>query len=283
MIDNNIKISTKLFCGIGNRLFYIVHVILISKLYNLTYFFSDKYSVDLAWKSNYHFKNNIFNKLNFDYYFFGDDTHYGLNYKPIELNNNDLLLNSGDIEKIYNYDFSFENNYNYIIDFDNDKNLYINYKYFDSNFFSSLFIDETIIKELKIKYNFKNSICIQVRRGDYLLSLPQLVKDADFFYNGIKEIEKYKNIDNIYVMSDDMNWCENNIIDQRITYIHEQDYIQLYLSTLCENFIICNSTFSLWSIELNTIQNKIVITDNNCFFNNSCFNFFINNTKHIKI
>ena len=60
---------------------------------------------------------------------------------------------------------------------------------------------------------------------------------VNFFYENIKEVEKYKHIDNIIVMSDDLDWCRENFIDKRIIFIDEVEYIQLYLATLCENFI----------------------------------------------
>jgi hypothetical protein len=107
--------------------------------------------------------------------------------------------------------------------------------------------------KIKYKYILKNSISIHVRRGDYLSEeFKGLLKNKEYYYNEIKKIDNQKNITNILVFSDDIQWCKENIIDKRIIYIEGQkDYEDLYLMSLCENNISSQSSFSWWAEFLN--------------------------------
>jgi hypothetical protein len=104
---------------------------------------------------------------------------------------------------------------------------------------------------------YKDYIGIHIRRGDYL-RFPD--------HHPILPIEYYKTAidyfkaDNVFVFSDDIDWCKSNIIGDNIIYIeNEKDYIEMYLMSLCENNIISNSSFSWWGAWLNENKNKKVI------------------------
>ena len=47
--------------------------------------------------------------------------------------------------------------------------------------------------------------------------------------NALKKLEEFKQISNILVFSDDLEWCRKNILDPRIIFIDEEDYICLCL------------------------------------------------------
>ena len=62
------------------------------------------------------------------------------------------------------------------------------------------------------------------------------------------------------VFSDDISWCKDNFVGEKFVFISgEEDYIDLYLMSLCENNIIANSSFSWWGAWLNNNENKTVI------------------------
>ena len=61
-------------------------------------------------------------------------------------------------------------------------------------------------------------------------------------------------------MSDDINWCKENLKGDNIIFIEDEpDYVDLWLMSLCEHNIITNSSFSWWGSWLNKYQDKIVI------------------------
>lgn len=261
-------ITSLLHFGLGNRLYQIVYTIEISKKYNINYFFSDTYSENIEHQSNFHYKNNIFNKLSFNYEYLNDFslTHNKYNYFLTRNKKDEILLSIDDMFNLLNNNVKIHSDKDYVIHYrEDDARAYKIYpKYFDRYFYNDLFINKKILNEIRDKYqNFKNSICMLVRRGDFL-TVPRFknrIKDNSYFYNAIKQIEQYKKIDTIYVISDDIQWCKDQIIDHRIIYVDEVDYIQFYLATLCENFITTNSTFLFWSILLSLNNDIVVVSD----------------------
>lgn len=166
--------------------------------------------------------------------------------------------------KSYNYPFEY---INYNIP---DNNFFINgyfqsEKYFKHNreaiieYCCNFSIYDSIINQ---KYNFvKNKKCtsIHVRRGDYLKYPNHHPTQTIQYY--LSAIEILKDETELFIIfSDDIEWCKNNIkIDNAIYIENEKDYIDIYLMSLCQNNIICNSSFSWWGAWLNNNKNKIVI------------------------
>lgn len=127
--------------------------------------------------------------------------------------------------------------------------------------------------ELANQIRSVNSVCIHVRRGDY-------VSDAKTnAYHGICSLDYYKKaiehitarVDNpsFFVFSDDINWVKKNLI---VPYHHvlvnngaSQDYIDLRLMSLCKHHIIANSSFSWWGAWLGYHSGQIVIAPQKWF------------------
>ena len=115
-----------------------------------------------------------------------------------------------------------------------------------------------------------NSICVNVRRGDYVTS-PIYSKtlgalSADYYNNGIKYFENKFNNPKVFVFSDDIVWCKNNLQSKiPILFVgHEHagkkfgNYLQLM--KLCNHFVIPNSTFGWWAAWLGEKDGTIVIS-----------------------
>lgn len=148
-------------------------------------------------------------------------------------------------------------------------------------------ISEQIKKELKVKdeptegntkmiYHIQsaNSVCLHIRRGDYLNSKWKNLQICDFEYynNSINYI-----LDNVYnplffVFSNthiDLEWIKENyhFYDKsgnrplKMVYVdlNNPDYEELRLMYSCKYFIISNSTFSWWAAYLSSYDNKIVL------------------------
>jgi glycosyltransferase involved in cell wall biosynthesis len=122
-------------------------------------------------------------------------------------------------------------------------------------------IPKEIQQYLTKKYSFflnKVTTSLHVRRGDYMKKPdfhPFLGKQ--FYDDAMKELP---DTEVFVVFSDDISWCKDNFVGEKFVFISgEEDYIDLYLMSLCENNIIANSSFSWWGAWLNNNENKTVI------------------------
>jgi|TARA_R110000744_G_scaffold377724_1_gene493023 hypothetical protein len=123
---------------------------------------------------------------------------------------------------------------------------------------------EDIKKYIDNKYGdiFQNICSIHIRRSNY--------KDIQQFHP-LMTMEYYKNAMSNFdgkflVFSDDMEWCREKFIGENFIFSdNEEDYVDLYLMSRCDNNIIANSTFSWWGAWLNNNPNKKVIAPENWF------------------
>lgn len=116
-----------------------------------------------------------------------------------------------------------------------------------------------------------NSLCVQVRRGDYVGNKTHEVVGIDYYKNAIEKIKNLVKIDKIYVFSEDIKWCEDNIKFEFPTMFVGKDYVgtknegHLFLMSQCKNFIIPNSTFAWWGAWLSSNVDKVVIVPKKWF------------------
>lgn len=146
--------------------------------------------------------------------------------------------------------------------FDDIKDLLIN-KYFKPS---------KEISDMLLKYNIsENSLGISVRRGDYLmLQHNHCVLTANYYQDVINKHFK-NNIDQIYIFSDDIEWCKSVFGDQ-VNYVENSIGVQLFLMSKMKHLIMSNSTFAWWGAYLN--QNNGIIVAPTPWFgpNNSYIN-----------
>jgi hypothetical protein len=121
-----------------------------------------------------------------------------------------------------------------------------------------LFKDQKTIRIIELSFNFKNSVSLHVRRGDYLINASH-VCDERYYKKALFHLDCQVQIDHVYIISDDIPWCKETFKDKRIIFIEGvPDYIDFYIQTLCTHNIISNSTFSRWGAYLNENPDKIV-------------------------
>ena len=144
------------------------------------------------------------------------------------------------------------------------------------------FIREDLIKDFTPKHeplkqneelyriaNDKNSVCISIRRGDFItdseIAKKHLVCTEKYYYDAVKLMEKKLKNPKFIIFSDDVDWCKKNM-DFPKDSVYETDnnpvWEKLRLMYSCNNFIISNSTFSWWAQYLSRNSNKIVIAPN---------------------
>jgi hypothetical protein len=158
------------------------------------------------------------------------------------------------------------------------KNLYLDGHWQDERYFLN-YRNEIInlyhfesLKNLKENINFikkissSSSICVNVRRTDFINNPEHNVVDIEYYKKAINRFKKLKGDDlKLFIFSDDLDWCKENFSFFKKTYFVEHNYAgrkfynYLYLMTNFENFIIPNSSFAWWGAWLSQKKNKTII------------------------
>lgn len=157
----------------------------------------------------------------------------------------------------------------------------------------SLHIDIPLeIKPLADEILHSNSVCISVRRGDYLL--PNNIKvygslGVEYYNKGIQIISSKEKSIRIFIFSDDIEWCMKNFKFDYPTFFmtyplgHIKYLYDFKLMTLCKHYIIPNSTFSWWAAWLGSSPDKIVVAPEKWYLMNDMDDEDIVPTSWIKI
>ena len=100
-----------------------------------------------------------------------------------------------------------------------------------------------------------HSLSVHIRRGDY--TKLGICMGIDYYIKGYAYIAEHSNIDLIYVFTDDVAWCKENIDFVHSTiYVkdayHLSDAEEMLAMSCCTNHIISNSTYSWWGAWLGT-------------------------------
>ncbi len=191
---------------------------------------------------------------------------------------------------LFNYFFSRfmknkgkENSFNFDSKiFDLGKDVYLDGYFQSPKYFAGY--EDIIIKDFSLKnplpqniqeiakdISNMESLCLHVRRGDFVGNKHHEVVGNDYYKNGIDYVSKNKKIDKIYIFSDDIKWCEDNLkFDFPIVFVGDEylgmkDTGHLFLMSQCKNFVISNSSFSWWAVWLSNNKDKIVVAPKNWF------------------
>lgn len=124
------------------------------------------------------------------------------------------------------------------------------------------FIDK-IKDELPFIFNH-TTLAINVRRGDYLYKPGgHPVITIDYIKEALKHVPK---CERILVMSDDIQWCKENIALNNV-YFNEKywDHEGIWLLSLCDHFIVSNSSFSWWGAYLSKTPHKTIVCPDTWF------------------
>lgn len=159
--------------------------------------------------------------------------------------------------------FNFDEKYNYYLD---------GYWQSEKYFFESMDLiknelspDKNTFEKLKqTPFIDSNVISIHVRRTDYLTSNGyHPVQSIDYYKKALEVIGNY---DNLFIFSDDIQWCKSNFDFKNMYFIEGNDDVEdLWLMSLCKNNIIANSSFSWWGAWLNSNPGKKIIAPKNWF------------------
>lgn len=161
-------------------------------------------------------------------------------------------------------------------------------EYSYSDFFNLNGISEEILSIEKLILNQKeNSVALHVRCGDYN-DHPDLgaIATKAYYNNAIEEMKHQIENPYFFIFSNDIEWAKANLnIDSNAYFVNSNNAKQqaiwdIYLMSLCSNFIISNSSFSWWAQKFQLYEKKIVITPaywvnevNNCTDKNGIISF----------
>jgi hypothetical protein len=132
-------------------------------------------------------------------------------------------------------------------------------------------IEGVIREELKPKDDFvsivdssKISVSLHVRRGDYVsVQDYHPLQDIEYYKKALSLIGEY---DIVYVFSDDIEWCRNNLTFKNVVFVdNSKEHESLWNMSKCTHNIIANSSFSWWGAWLNANKDKKVIAPLNWF------------------
>ena len=128
------------------------------------------------------------------------------------------------------------------------------------------FKDEILNPCKEMIESVENPIALHVRRGDYIKNAENHFNLPIEYYDAA--LSKFDDDRNVIVFSDDPLWChdEGIFVDDRfIISENEDNRVDLCLMSLCDDFIIANSSYSWWGAWLSINKDKTVIAPSQWF------------------
>lgn len=124
--------------------------------------------------------------------------------------------------------------------------------------------DEKTLKQYDAYHDIisTNSVCLHVRKGDYVNNPIFDVCHAEYYYKAIAYMQAVVESPVFYLFSDDIEWVKENMkFSTCIRFMSSEhaDYEDLYLMKSCRHFIMSNSTYSWWAQFLGTGVDKVVV------------------------
>lgn len=111
------------------------------------------------------------------------------------------------------------------------------------------------------------SVCMHIRRGDYL-TLPEFqVTTPDYFLHGMEYIRRMRPEARFYTFTDDPDYVAQAFADYDVRIV-PKDYTgpeSMYLGTQCRHHLMSNSSFSWWMQYLAHKPGQIVIAPKRWF------------------
>ena len=90
-------------------------------------------------------------------------------------------------------------------------------------------------------------IALHIRRGDYVINIENHFNlPLEYYEAALKQFDDNRNV---IVFSDDSTWCHEQSLfadDRFIISDNDDNRVDLCLMSLCNDFIIANSTYSWW-------------------------------------
>lgn len=236
-----LQVSCHFQGGLGNQMFQAAHTLAQSWKHNRSAVFVRWSYTPKQGNTTDKYVNNIFSKLKF----IGSNSHFSkvkeigssCHFDPVNPVSNDNTIFDGYFQSS-KYWLGYEER-----------------------------IKETFAPPVNVIDGFYNkypqlkeddTLCLHVRRSDYLKTPGyHPVISKEYIEEGLKVIEKYSTC---FVFTDDPEWTKANLNLLNVIFVSEdRDYKELWLMSLCKNYLISNSSFSWWGSYLNPNQDKKIV------------------------
>jgi len=128
--------------------------------------------------------------------------------------------------------------------------------------------------------------CVHVRLGDYVNHPVHGVANADYYNKAIELLRHTKPECTLFVFSDNIDLVKQSLASyDRMHFIPSElsDQQTMYLGTLCENYIISNSSFSWWMQFLSKRKDKIVYAPSKWYANDTPCDIYQKEWKIIEV
>lgn len=132
--------------------------------------------------------------------------------------------------------------------------------------YSKHLIMSTLANKIANEIRSSVSLGIHVRRGDYITNRKTNsfhgVCGEEYFTNATGLVLRSTKIDKIYIFSDDIQWCRENLdldVPSVLVESRVSDTEQLKLLSLCNHHVISNSSFSWWAAWFGYSEEQVVI------------------------
>ena len=245
-------IITKLQGGLGNQMFQWAFGKHLSNKYNVPFYIdANFYKQDIMGVTKRTYSLSKFPNLK-------------SSFIESAVNNGKEFLRFNEPSRFTNLEYNESNNYYLDGYFQSEK-----YFLESSDLIrSELSPSDEILKKLNLTpFIDSNVVSLHVRRTDYVTSNGyHPVQSIEYYKKALDIIGEY---DYIFVFSDDIQWCKDNLTFNNMIFMEGFDDVEdLWLMSMCKNNIIANSSFSWWGAWLNSNPNKKVIAPDNWFGKN---------------
>ncbi len=167
--------------------------------------------------------------------------------------------------------------------------------YFQGNWQNIMYYEEIqdlLLSKIKFKENLKleareianrissdsNSVCIHIRRGDYVNTRFDLC-NHQYYKKAVDKMYLLVGHSNIkfYVFSDDLEFAENltKFIKNKEMVKTGSSGTDMFLMSICHNYILANSTFSFWGCFLNKKPNNVIFPKYMYIFKDMYYRFSV--------
>lgn len=219
--------------NLGNQLWQIASTIGIARKHGVQAVFPH-------WAPSANFKNKIPQQKSVKYDMQVDEPHYHYADMVLDVGKDVDLLGWLQSEKYFNPDDVAP--------------------YFE---FTDKVIDRCMILDEQA-FAGKVPVCaISIRRGDYIGNPNYYPLDMLYYAGAAMKVKEKVGDVNFLIFSDDLDWCMENVIkydpfrDGKIFFTKTKTAIdQLACMSLCDHFVIANSSFSWWGAWLGERNNK---------------------------
>jgi hypothetical protein len=132
-----------------------------------------------------------------------------------------------------------------------------------------------VIREYCDHIRNADSVCLNVRRGDFVGSSFHGTMPIEYYSSALAIIGKRHDNPKVFVFSDDIEWCHNNLTLAYETVFMDHRYagpkFSYYFALMqaCKAFVIPNSSFAWWAAWLNSDIGKIVVAPKKWFQDSS--------------